>query len=44
MQSFKKSLVKLVKSGLVEVREAREYADSKDDFDLEIKGVRRYAE
>jgi twitching motility protein PilT len=44
MQSFKKSLVKLVKGGLADVREAREYADSKDDFDLEIKGVRRYAE
>ncbi len=44
MQSFKKSLVKLVKSGLVEEEEARKYADSRDDFDLELKGVKRYME
>jgi len=42
MQSFKKSLVNLVKEGLVDVNEARKRADSKDDFDLEIKGLKRY--
>jgi len=41
MQSFKTSLVRLVKSGQVEEQEARKYADSKDDFDLEMKGIRR---
>lgn len=41
MQSFKKSLVDLVKRGLVDVAQARSRADSKDEFDLEIKGLRR---
>ena len=41
MQSFKQSLVKRVKEGLVEVEEARKYADSKDEFDLELKGIKR---
>jgi len=44
MQSFKMSLVKLVKEGVVEEGEARRYADSKDDFDLELKGVKRILE
>lgn len=41
MTSFKKSLVQLVKSDLVDLEEARRFADSKDDFDLEMKGMRR---
>ncbi len=41
MQSFKQSLVKLVKNGLVEADIARQHADSKDDFDLELKGIKR---
>ncbi|MBF0384535.1 MAG: PilT/PilU family type 4a pilus ATPase [Candidatus Omnitrophica bacterium] len=41
MQSFKQSLVKLVKQGVVDADVARYYADSKDDFDLELKGIRR---
>lgn len=41
MQSFKKTLVKLVKDGLVDEKEARRFADSRDDFDLELKGVKR---
>lgn len=41
MTSFKKSLVGLVKSGMVEEHEARQFADSKDDFDLELKGITR---
>jgi twitching motility protein PilT len=40
MRSFKNSLVDLVKKGLVEESEARSRADSKDEFDLAIKGVR----
>ena len=42
MQSFKKSLTSLVKKGLVDVDEARKQADSKDEFDLEIKGLKRH--
>ena len=42
MQSFKKSLVHLVKQGAVDEEDARRVADSKDDFNLELKGVRRY--
>ncbi len=41
MQSFKKSLVELVQTGLVDPQEARNNADSKDDFDLELKGIKR---
>ena len=44
MQSFKRSLVKLVKDGLVDPEEARLYADSKDEFDLELKGIKRYTD
>lgn len=44
MQSFRKSLVKLVKDGLVDPIEARNYADSKDEFDLELKGIKRYTD
>jgi len=41
MQSFKQSLVNLVKTGIVDEHEARKYADSKDDFDLALKGIGR---
>jgi len=41
MQSFKKSLVGLVKDGLVDEQAARIYADSKDEFNLELKGLKR---
>ncbi|HQP09973.1 MAG TPA: PilT/PilU family type 4a pilus ATPase [Candidatus Omnitrophota bacterium] len=41
MKSFKRSLVELVTSGLVEEHDARLYADSKDEFDLELKGLKR---
>ncbi|MCA9404504.1 MAG: PilT/PilU family type 4a pilus ATPase, partial [Candidatus Omnitrophica bacterium] len=44
MQSFKKSLVDKVKRGLVDERDARRYADSKDDFNLELKGLKRHIE
>lgn len=42
MQSFKKSLVALVNQGLVNEQDARLVADSKDEFDLELKGVKRF--
>ena len=41
MQSFKKSLVDLVKRGIVNEDDARKVADSKDEFNLELRGVRR---
>jgi twitching motility protein PilT len=40
MQSFKQSLVNLVKSGLVNVEEARRVADSKDEFDQALSGLK----
>ena len=42
MQSFKQSLVKLVKMGLVDEVEARKMAESKDEFNLELKGIQRF--
>ncbi len=42
MQSFKKSLVHLVKQGIVAEEDARKAADSKDDFNLELRGVKRF--
>jgi len=44
MQSFRKSLVRLVKQDLVDEQEARKFADSRDEFDLEMKGVKRLNE
>ncbi len=41
MQSFKQSLVSLVQQNLIDPQEARLYADSKDEFDLEMKGIKR---
>ncbi len=41
MQSFKQSLIGLVRAGLVNEDDARLRADSRDEFDLEIKGIRR---
>ena len=40
MQSFKQSLVHLVQSGLVNAEDARHFADSKDEFDLALKGIK----
>ncbi len=42
MQSFKKSLVNLVQQGLVDEEEARSVADSKDEFNLELKGIKQF--
>lgn len=43
MQSFKQSLVKLVKEGKVSEDEARSYSESKDEFELELRGIKRIA-
>lgn len=40
MKSFKQSLSDLVKTGLVDEEVARSAADSKDDFNLELKGLK----
>ncbi len=42
MRSFKQSLVRLVKENLVEEEEARQLSDSKDEFNLELKGIKRF--
>ena len=41
MQSFKQSLVSLVKQDLIEESDARRLADSKDEFNLELRGIKR---
>lgn len=41
MQSFNQSLVKLVKEGKIGENEAMEFADSKDEFMLSLKGIRK---
>jgi len=40
MQSFKKTLVDLVKSGKIDVNEARKISDSKDEFDQAMSGIK----
>lgn len=42
MRSFRQSLVRLVNQGLVEEDDARKVADSQDEFNLELKGVKRF--
>lgn len=39
MQSFHQSLVKLVKAGVVDEKTARQFVDSKSEFDLAMKGI-----
>lgn len=41
MQSFKQSLVKLVKDGIIDIGVGRDFADSVDEFELDLKGIRR---
>lgn len=43
MQSFKQSLVKLVQEEKVSEEDARRSADSRDEFDLELHGIKRVA-
>jgi len=40
MQSFKQSMVNLVKEGYVDIQEARRISDSKDEFDQAMSGMR----
>lgn len=42
MQSFKRTLVDLVRTGVVNEEIASNAADSKDDFNLELKGIKRF--
>ena len=44
MQSFRQSLVKLVKAGIVDKADARRVSDSKDEFDLAMKGIKSHFE
>ena len=44
MQSFEKGLVNLVKKNTINVEDARNFADSKDDFNLALSGVKRFLE
>jgi twitching motility protein PilT len=41
MHSFNQSLVSLVKEGLISEEQAAEFADSKDEFMLSLKGIKR---
>jgi twitching motility protein PilT len=41
MQSFKQCLARLVREGKISAEEAYNYADSREDLELEIKGIRR---
>lgn len=41
MQSFKQSLVRLVRENLADEEDARGLADSKDEFNLELRGIKR---
>ncbi len=41
MQSFSQSLIKLVKEGKVSEEQAIDFADSKDEFILTLKGIKK---
>ena len=41
MQSFNQSLVKLVKENIISEEAAADFADSKDEFGLALKGIKR---
>lgn len=41
MQSFKQSLAYLIKAGKIDEVQALDFADSKDELELELKGIRR---
>ena len=42
MKSFKQAMVELVNQGLVAEEEARQLAESKDEFALEMRGITRF--
>ena len=42
MKSFKQTLAQLVRDGEVEESEACRVADSKDEFNLELSGIKRF--
>lgn len=41
MESFKQSLSRLVRNNMITAEEAYKYADSKDELELDIKGIKR---
>ena len=41
MQTFNQSLVKLVKAGKISEEDAKAFSDSKDEFELELRGIKR---
>ncbi|MFH0877383.1 MAG: PilT/PilU family type 4a pilus ATPase [Candidatus Omnitrophota bacterium] len=41
MESFKQNLARLVKDNKIAVEEAYKFADSKEELELEVKGIRR---
>ena len=41
MQSFTQSLVKLVREGKISEEDAVDFADSKDEFILSLRGIRK---
>ncbi|MEK6715434.1 MAG: PilT/PilU family type 4a pilus ATPase [Candidatus Omnitrophota bacterium] len=41
MQSFKQSLVHLIRAGKIDAEHAVNFSDSKDELELELKGIRR---
>ncbi|MDP8265285.1 MAG: PilT/PilU family type 4a pilus ATPase [Candidatus Aceula lacicola] len=41
MKAFKQTLAKLVREGLVSEEDARDASDSRDEFDLELSGMKR---
>jgi len=41
MQTFNQSLVKLVKAGKISEEDARDASDSRDEFELELRGIKR---
>lgn len=41
MQTFNQSLVKLVKAGKISEEDARSFSDNKDEFNLELRGIKR---
>ncbi len=43
MQTFNQSLVKLVKDGKITEESAREFSDNRDEFELELRGIKRIA-
>jgi pilus retraction protein PilT len=42
MQTFNQALVKLVKAGKISEQDAKNFSDSKEDFELELRGIKKF--